>query len=553
MIQGWWVLFLTGLLSLSVHAESRQVVIQYQKGLGLLSLSKGKVHAKVSALARVESLPSESDLEVLHLKKGVSMSRALQALRSDPTIRFAEPNVLFYADRVSGGTAEEPGVPNDPEFPKLWGLRNVAQVDPASRASDRLTGVAGMDIGMTEVWESGVRGSRSMLVAVIDSGVDWTHPDLAENIYTNPNEIPGNGIDDDGNGLIDDVHGWNFYSGNANSIDDNNHGTHCAGTIGAVGGNGRGVVGVNWQVSILPVKFLSATGSGRLSDAVAAIRYSVAMGAKVLSNSWGGTSSPEILKTAIEEARDAGVLFIAAAGNDGTDNDVSPHYPSNYDVSNIISVGAHDNRGGRAYFSNWGAQTVHLFAPGVNIWSTYKGGQYGVMSGTSMATPHVAGAAALLWAHEPGLSADQVKERLMRTAQPLRVFKAISGGRLQMLNAIRNEVPQVAIQTPDPDAWTAVSMPLERLNLANNLDETFEISHPQARFVRVRFESFNLENGYDRMLISEGSLLPVAHLTGNKARPFVSDYLEGDRAVIRVKTDNVNKSVGFRISGYDWQ
>jgi len=291
--------------------------------------------------------------------------------------------------------------PNDSSWSSLSGLRKIS-----SEAA----------------WNSST-GSRSIKVAVIDTGVDYNHPDLIENIALNTAEVPNNGIDDDNNGYIDDYYGFNFNEGNSNSDDDNGHGTHVAGTIGAVGNNALGVVGVNWQVGIIPVKVLSAQGSGTLSSVIAGVNYAVARGAHVLNLSLGGGGFSQSFYSAIQNANNAGALLIAAAGNESNNNDTLPSYPANYNLPNVISVAATSSNDSLASFSNYGA-SVHIAAPGVNILSTLPGGTYGAYSGTSMATPHVAGAAALLKAFSPGSSMLQIKSALLNNGD---IIGSLSG------------------------------------------------------------------------------------------------------------------------------
>ena len=267
-------------------------------------------------------------------------------------------------------------------------------------------------------------------------GIDFNHPDLAANIWTNSKD-PANGVDDDSNGYVDDVHGWDFHNNDATVYDDtgDDHGTHVAGTIGAVGGNGIGEAGVNWNVTMIPAKFLGPTG-GALSNAVKAVDYitnlKTRQGLNIVAtnNSWGGGGYSQALADAIERANKAGILFIAAAGNGGSDgvgdnNDVYAHYPSNYANANVIAVAAIDSAGRKAGFSNYGRTTVDLGAPGVGVWSTLPGsttpeGRYGSYSGTSMATPHVTGAVALYASTHPGASASTLKQAIMDSARATR-------------------------------------------------------------------------------------------------------------------------------------
>lgn len=337
-------------------------------------------------------------------------------------------------------------LPNDPSMSSLWGLSSSLGIDAPG------------------AWDTST-GSSEVVVAVIDTGVDYTHPDLSANMWSNPYEVAGNGIDDDGNGIIDDVHGANFSheSNSQNNLpkgdprDNNMHGTHVAGTIGAVGDNSRGVTGINWNVKIMALKFLNSNGAGSLADAILAINYVVAMknrgiNVRVANNSWGGGGYSGALMNAIKAARDAGVLFIAAAGNEANDNDASPAYPASYEVSNVVSVAAIDSEQNLASFSNYGRSKVDIAAPGVGILSTVPGNSYASLSGTSMATPHVAGALALLFAAEPNLSNDEALSRMYDSALPESSLQDIvrTGRKLNLKRMLQGTIEPVPPPTPEP-------------------------------------------------------------------------------------------------------
>lgn len=393
-----------------------------------------------------------SGAEHWRLGPGRTVERAIHALSHNPNIRFAEPNFLLSVDLV----------PDDPRLDELWGMINTGQTGGTDDA----------DIDADMAWSVST-GSSSVLVGVIDTGVDYNHPDLAANIWTNSGEIAGNGIDDDNNGYVDDVHGYDFYNEDGDPFDDNGHGTHVSGTIGAVGNNGVGVVGVNWDIKIMGLKFLSAGGTGSTADAVEAVDYSVMMGVDLTSNSWGGGAFSQALYDAINAAGAQEMAFVAAAGNGGFDgigdnNDVTPHYPSNYDLTNVISVAATDHNDDRAVFSNYGPISVDLGAPGVNILSTIPGNNYGVKSGTSMATPHVAGVAALIRGVSPAIPVAQLKTVLLNATDPIPSMNGItvSGGRLNAFFAIAapdntppDPVMDLATATPTSNSlfveWTA--------------------------------------------------------------------------------------------------
>ncbi len=352
-----------------------------------------------------------------HRLHGLTVEQAVQRYKNSPKIEYIEPNYIRQVEEI----------PNDPQFSGLWGLLNTGQTGGRPDA----------DIDAEMAWDV-FTGSENVVVGIIDTGADFNHPDLAANIYTNPGETPGNGIDDDGNGYIDDVRGWDFANNDNSPMDDNGHGTHTAGTVGAVGDNGIGVVGVNWRVRIMPLKAFNAGGGATDVDLIEAIQYSTMMGVRLTSNSWGGGPFSAAMFQAISAANAAGILFVAAAGNSGSDNDAFPHYPSGYDLPNVVSVAATDHNDALAGFSSYGATTVDLGAPGVDILSTLPGNSYGHFSGTSMATPHVSGVLALICGRFPGIGAPQAKALLLIRTDPVPGLagRVLSGGRLNAFGAI---------------------------------------------------------------------------------------------------------------------
>ncbi len=351
-----------------------------------------------------------------------ALARVKAALQGEPALHVIEPDYLVHTTIT----------PDDPAYGNLWGMNNLGQTG----------GVVDADINAPEAWELGT-GRRAVRVGVIDTGIDYTHGDLAANIWTNPGESGNdgvgqdkriNGIDDDGNGFIDDWHGWDFVNNDNDPMDDHYHGTHCAGTIGGTGSNGIGVAGVCWQVSLVGLKFLDANGSGYISDGLAALTYADQLGLDLTSNSWGGGGFSQAFKDAIDAAGGRGQLFVAAAGNHSSDNDAYPFYPANYESDNLISVAATDHTDARAYFSCFGATTVDLGAPGANIYSTMPGDSYGFLSGTSMATPHVAGACALLKSINPSLTGTLIKQTLLAQVRHTAAMQGLvlSNGRLDL-------------------------------------------------------------------------------------------------------------------------
>ncbi len=364
--------------------------------------------------------------------EGMTVSEAIAAYANSPYVEYIEPN---YALRLLN-------TPNDPDYGLLWGMNNTGQTG----------GTADADIDAPEAWHQ-FTGTADVIVGIIDTGIDYTHPDLAANIWTNAGEIPGNGIDDDQNGWIDDIHGWDAVNQDGDPMDDNSHGTHCAGTIGGVGNNGLGVAGVNWTVRLMALKFLDSGGGGYTDDAVECLEYAVAMGAILTSNSWGGGGYSQALEDAITDAHNAGQLFVAAAGNSGQDNDAFPNYPSNYDVPNVVAVGATDHDDNRVntgfWASSFGATTVDVGAPGLDVYSTIPGGGYAYKSGTSMATPHVAGALALLKGVFPNLPPETARLVLINSADPKPQLAGlwVSGGRLNVNSMLAgmDTIPPAAV------------------------------------------------------------------------------------------------------------
>lgn len=386
-------------------------------------------------------------LDRFRLSAGSSLDDALNRLRRDPSVRFAEPNYVYRKMETSNDTYYANG--------NLWGM--YSDDIPASGPSSTTNQYGSQ---AEKAWRDGVIGSSNVIVGIIDEGVQVKHPDLNDNIWTNPFEVPADGIDNDGNGYIDDVNGWDFVN-NDNSVFDagqDSHGTHVAGTIGGEGGNGSGVVGVNWNVSMISLKFLGADG-GTTADAIRAIDYLTDLktrhGLNIVAsnNSWGGGGYSQALHDAIIRAAKANILFIAAAGNESNNNEINQSYPAGYDTTigtstesaasydAVVTVAAINSSGGMSSFSNYGATTVDIGAPGEGIWSTVPANVYANYSGTSMATPHVTGAVALYASLVPaGTSASTIRQALLSTAIPTASLtgKVATGGRLNVYGAIRS-------------------------------------------------------------------------------------------------------------------
>lgn len=457
---------------------------------------------------------------------------AIKYLASADGVEVVEPNFIYHISKK----------PNDPLLGHLWGLKNVGQKD-----SDGTVGVVGVDIGVEKAWDIET-GSNRMIIAVIDTGVDYTHPDLAGNLWTNYAELNGvAGVDDDNNGVIDDIHGYNAIDNSGNAKDDHGHGSHCSGTIAAKGNDGKGIVGVNWDAQIMAVKFLDKDGSGTLENAILAIDYATKMGAHIMSNSWGGGGKSQTLLEAIQRSNEAGALFVAAAGNDGGNNDQKETYPANYAVDNVIAVAAINNVGDKAGFSNYGKRTVHLGAPGVNVYSS-TGGTYDSWSGTSMAAPHVSGVAALLWSHESKMTALEIKERLVTTTRPLTSLrgKTISGGMVNAYNALTNKT------TPrdpnDPANWASQSLQISSASpYLKNTDEIFDVKIPGVKEISIYFETIETEQNYDTVQIIDAKGVVVQTISG-KDYDLFSTTVSGDSAQIKFKTDGSVEKSGWKVT-----
>lgn len=370
-------------------------------------------------------LPLVDGLYRVDLLDRRNVRKTVQAYERLPGVLYAQPDYFV----------QPAARPNDTSYDVQWHLNNTGQNG----------GKVDVDLDAPEAWDI-THGNGSAIVAVIDTGVDWTHPDLAANIWVNAGEIAGNGIDDDGNGYVDDVRGWDFANNDNNPMDDFGHGTHVAGILGAVGNNARGVSGVMWQVQIMPLKFIGANGGGAISDAIRALDYAVMMGATVSNNSWSVSTYDQALMDAIARARINDHIYVAAAGNNARNIDQYPAYPANYAVDNVLAVASVNRLGQLASTSNYGTNTVDLAAPGEGIYSTLPGNRYGTMSGTSMATPQVAATVALLREQHPDWNYQQVIDRLLSSVdrRPELATKVASGGRLNLARALREDLTGTA-------------------------------------------------------------------------------------------------------------
>ena len=376
-------------------------------------------------------------LQVVEPEPGRSAAAVADRLERSEDVVYAEPDVSRRAFVV----------PNDAFTNLLWGLDNTGQT------IDNVEGTVDADIDAAEAWDV-TTGDPSVTVGILDTGVDNSHSDLAPNIWANPGETGAgretNGIDDDANGYVDDYRGWDWVADDNNPDDEHWHGTHVAGTVGARGNDGVGVAGVAWHVGLVPLRVLSATGSGQVSDLISAYAYADQQGLKIVNASLGGSQGSQAEYDALQAASDT--LFVVAAGNGGgdgvgDDNDVTETFPCAYDLPNVICVAATNNRDELAGFSNFGSTSVDLAAPGVKIASTMTssspGDHWAYADGTSMATPHVSGAAALEWARFPTATVTAIRSLLLSSVDPVPSLagKTVTGGRLNVFRALGGDPP----------------------------------------------------------------------------------------------------------------
>ena len=404
----------TGLLA--ILAASSGLAAEFVPGEVIVKYRSGVTRARRAAVRGV--LPDAQTAQPLELIggecirfSGMTTEQAVAALAADPAVEYAQPNHVFRASVV----------PNDSGFAGQWALRNTGQGGA----------YAGDDIDAVLAWNLAT-GDPAMKIGVIDTGIDYTHPDLAPNIWTNPGEIPDNLEDDDLNGYVDDVHGYDFVNGDGDPMDDHFHGTHVAGVIGAAGNNGIGMTGINWRCRMVAIKFMNSTGYGSESAAIAALQYALAVGVRLTNNSWGGMSGGQALSDAIDACGAAGQLFVNAAGNTHWNIDAVLTYPQCYPSPYIVCVASTDGRDLMSTFSCFGPTQVDLGAPGSLIWSCKPGGAYQNLNGTSMAAPHVTGVAALAWSLFPHASPLAIRSLLMSAVDtiPSMVGKVASNGRL---------------------------------------------------------------------------------------------------------------------------
>lgn len=553
----------TNIYAANFPVKNNEVVVKLKPGRAQDFLSqKSLAKFGVSSVTKQMELGFGSFV-VLKATSANSFVRAIEALNSDPAVEYAEPNYIYSIDPIkferNNGkklTASDDfsgfaPVPNDPRFKDLWGLRNTGTNEPGGRG----VGVEGADVNALNAWDI-TKGSRQIKIAVIDTGVDYNHSDLARNMWVNKKELNGKaGVDDDGNGYVDDVYGYDFANNDGNPMDGNGHGTHCAGTIGAVHNDGVGVAGVMDEVTIVPIKFLDDGGSGSLDAAIQSIDYATKLNVDLMSNSWGGGGRSEALNEAIKRAADQGIVFTAAAGNSSSNNDQVESYPANYDQPNVISVAALTAQNGLATFSSYGRNKVHIAAPGHNVLSTVPGNKYDVYSGTSMATPHVSGVIGLLLAKEGRMDLNDLRERVVMTgvsATGLR-GKTQTSSRIDAYNLLTDSRP--ARNEPNPKLWQKVrlSSPWESAHpYTDNFSETKTFSVSGAKWIRIRAKKLDLENGYDFLKLEDAKGTVVQKLSG-AGNDVASDYVEGDTVNVTFQSDRSVSKWGFLIEEIEYQ
>jgi thermitase len=513
-----------------------EIIVKFKAGVNAKSFFQNKSITSLGLAPKREIKLSYQSLNVLSVGSDKSLQSALATLKNNPDVVYAEPNFIYSIavmpkekSAITKKLEKSPfadlnaATPDDPSFGQLWGIRNTGSNEPQGKA-----GVEGADVNALKAWNI-TRGSHAVRIAIIDTGVDYTHPDLKGN--------------------VDAEHGFNFVNNTKDAMDDHGHGTHCAGTIGAIHDNKVGVAGVMADVTIIPLKFLDATGSGSLEAAVKAIDYATELNVDLMSNSWGGGGRSEALFEAIKRASDKGIIFTAAAGNSTSNNDTTPSYPASYESPNVISVAALTAQNDLAYFSSYGRNTVHIAAPGHNILSTVKGGGYEIMSGTSMATPHVSGVLGLLLAKEGRLPHEVMRERLTMTGVPVAALrgKTQTASRIDAYNLLTDTRPERS--GPKNDQWRTVK-----------LDQAFESEHPYkensalkkvfqfqgAKYVRVKVAKFDLESGYDYVRIADGAGNTLEKVSGTGEK-YTSDFVEGDTVELDFVSDRSINKWGYQI------
>jgi hypothetical protein len=514
---------------------------------------------------QVELLAIDEENKIYQAKHGSELS--YKQIESDlkSQLEIIEPNYVydrnFEMDRRKW--------PNDKYFFQQWYLNNIGQTAPFG-----LPGKRGADLGFMKLKEQGVLGSEKVVVAVLDTGIDYKHEDLEKNMWINKAEVNGvDGIDDDKNGFVDDKYGFDFYSqgtsklwygkpGDPDPMDENGHGTHCAGVIGAKSNNSIGMVGLNQNIQMMAVKIFGEDGGASSADIQRAIYYATNRDVDIMSNSWGGGAPSELVHKAIEAAEKKGILFVAAAGNDGSNNDVTPQFPASYKqkndlskkMSNILTVGASDNMDNAAGFSNYGYESVDVFAPGVAILSTYPTSlaptrPYAIMSGTSMATPLVTGVAALMIAANPDLkkNPERIRRILVESSDPAKglIGKSVSNGRVNAFNAVRfvqDKAIKLANWKSKPHSYQLAGFNQELVDIKHKIEVK------GAKAVRAHFDFVQIIEPFDSVYFYDSKMRYVATLEKTESVDVWSPVVPGDTMYVRFVNAKLKKvNSGFNL------
>ncbi len=505
-----------------------ELLVKYKSSVRAAALGHSGGRLNAFTLRRFKAVGIHHE----RIPEDMTVEEALEICEDDPDVEYAEPN---YVRQISA-------MPDDLDFGVLWGLNNTGQTG----------GLLDADIDAVEAWGDAAKlrvGSKDVVVAVLDTGADLDHEDLTNNIWRNTGEdwvngSPGNdGMDNDNNGKTDDYYGWNFVNSDNNPDDDNGHGTHVSGTIGAEGDNGTGITGVNWTAAIMCLKTFDSSGSGSVADEIEALDYAISNGARVINASYSGSFYSELEYQAIEDARDAGILFVAAAGNGGDDNvgpgwdnDVAGQavYPACYDLDNIISVAATNHNDTLASFSNYGVTSVDVAAPGVNIYSTKAGGDYRFMSGTSMATPHVAGLAVLIWAEDLNLTYLQVKNRILNGVDVLSSLtgKVLTAGRINANTSIN--LPDISIDPTSCDYRNVLVGGSSGLTVTLSNEGSADLSIQSITITGVDAAEYSQSNNCGVLAPDESCLIEVTF----------SPVSVGDKfAVLEINSDDPDENI----------
>jgi subtilisin family serine protease len=460
--------------SAAVQRAAAEVLVRFRSGV---DSARADAATRAAGMVVVKRFTIVDGLVLARATGGPSeRTSALASFGASPDVVYAVPNSVTRID-----DARPEAAPNDPRYPEQWNLENTGQAG----------GTPDADVDAGAAWDQ-MTGSRDIVIELIDTGVQLNHPDLAANVWSNPAECAGAaGVDDDADGYVDDCHGIDTINGDGNPTDDYGHGTHTAGTIGAVGNNGVGIAGVNWAVSVLPCKSHDATGFATAASVIECLQYGAMLRARgvdivATSNSYGGCTEACGFDPALYDAIDAhavgGILFVASAGNDTSDNDTAPAYPASYFLPNVIAVASTTNHDARSSFSNVGAHTVHVGAPGSSVLSTYIGSAYATLSGTSMAAPHVSGLAALLAAQSPSRDWRAIRNLILAGGDPIASLagKTVTGSRINAATSLScTNRPVFAVLRPLRTVTGDVATTVAVLNIdcadpAGNLSVTID-------------------------------------------------------------------------------